>query len=229
MITPIDDTKASQNIFPVFRPIFNLIRKNYIQPFEKIFAVACCNYMNEYGFQDPSLVVVSEHRWIRANFTSSPLYVKEVTYRKLGSGLGSLFGGQHKKWKWVEIVKPDGLRSTTWGDDPQRDVFIRELPLSKVQVIKRVDYKVEFENQPLSLVEISFPNNIDIVFRESDGNIVYAALQEAAKNDGHIQIIQENTAYNPTESLRKLKELLESGLVSEAEYELKKKEILARL
>ena len=241
MITTIDDETANQNIFPVFRPVFKLIRKNYIQPTENIFAVVCCTVMNQYHDSQasgwrmghmPSIVVLSGHRWIRASFKSFSIYSthhKEITYHKSGFGLGALFGGDFLDWKWIEITKPDGLRSRKEDDDIQKDIFIHETLLSTVQVKRRFDYTVNFENKPLSLVEISFPRNIDIVFRESDGNRIYALLQEAIKNNGHIQIVHENHPNDPIESLKKLKELLELGLISETEYELKKQEILAKL
>jgi hypothetical protein len=234
MLSPITDDIANQNLLPAFRTVFRLIKEKYIQPGENIFAVGCCTHMQKYKLDygkeslrmqhNPSLVVLSDHRCIRAGFRSMPGGHKEVTYRESGTGIGGLFSGDYFEWKWIEVQAEFSA-----DVDIRKLVFIRESPLTGMHVTHRLDFKADFEEHAINIIEIVINGDTWFSFREPDGNTVYSAFLEAEKNKGRIEYTLTPFAFDPIEALKKAKELFELNLISEIEYEAKRREILARL
>lgn len=121
-VKPIDLKIASNSLYPLYRPLFQVVIDEYLMPQEQIvFATNCTRHthvdrggvslgkaiMGDYDISthkdvicnEATLLIISNFRWIRVSL-SEYQYSREVRIRKETSTMGKLFSESKLKYYW---------------------------------------------------------------------------------------------------------------------------------
>lgn len=118
-----------------------------------------------------------------------------------------------------------------------------EMPLVYQEKIKYKEYHVQLKGTPNDLCVLTLAYNkgrsswYEVVLLHNDGKKLYGLLQEPLQNRGRLAPQQPTQAAtskpvfadDPVATLAKLKRMLDQSLITEAEYQAKKSEVLSRM
>lgn len=235
---------------PIYLPSVEYIY-NSLLPDEKVIFIGKCtvhytevkkkwsDFQNQWKekktfYNTPSLLVITNERWIR----------KWTNYYPKDPQMVLFFNKNAKKRIW------DSMENSYCWIEPNNEVpyeghyeragkTLQEWGASNIRFVSLMDIKVldkrfcytTIENLQTVFVQLNIDNYF-YTFNADDGEILFLMLQAASKNSGKITIEQkgignkQNTTEGIAERLKLVQDLFEENLITEAEYQEKKKQIL---
>lgn len=192
---------------------------------------------------EPTLLILTNFRWLRVALEDYH-YSHKVRIRNKTSTMGKLFSGEKLKYYW--LIPPEN--SEKWfknlKQSPREFVAkqIRAIPLSDIypQIkARRLEYTLHdqkaFPDSTFHLMRVLFSSS-SYSLQYDDGLRLQEILQIASINQGRLPLFEEkdDTGENNSEDtivqkLSYLNQLLEQKLITEAEYQKKKEDLLANL
>lgn len=187
----------------------------------------------------PSLVVLTNYRWIRK-------------WTRWSNEQGLLFSDKKEKERFLKTMKsgyrwsetytakpPDEKSSERQGGKTIEEWAMSNINFAPLHEINAHNKQIRYTNHnDLQQQYLLFTvNTTDYSFCFEDGENLFQLLQEASTNGGRIALNDEPdhlTGESVSDSeivqrLRNLKELFEATLITEAEYHKKKDEIISNL
>lgn len=187
-----------------------------------------------------SLVVLTDKRWLRMSLDEFE-YSRRIRITHHKSFVGRWLAGEQYKFEWY--FPPKEIR--VYRKDLSLDQYIanqvKAVLLTEVQVTGRSESTIENRtNTPLNqlhLLRIDLGTLVSYSFLQNDGVHIHKLIQLSSVNSGRVPLAikssstpdKEGLLSDHVEKLRQLKQLLDEGLITESEYELKRQEVLSRM
>lgn len=235
MFNPLTEKQIFENLSPCFHDDFRTLNQTHIQPNEQIYATFNASFSIPQSYEERKF---NSNNWG---------YVVFTTYRRLLIMFGEL-GRDNEEPILYFKRNIDGkfwdkdFRSRTdnryWfapsvkplSEYNYKNRYFREHQLANLKNVRRFTYSVEYKGSPIKLAEFQF-TDVYTVFDEENGKLIYSLLQYAIQYGGSLASNQETnlSQQDIPQLLEALAKLLESGIITQDEFEDKKKEFLSRL
>lgn len=224
MPSPLTEQEVLASISPIFHTEYEWLKNTHLQPNELVFAAADCSEAAE-GGREFGFVVVSSYRILRVIYETRNRAKKRI-YK-----IGSIFdepGTLKRESCWFD------LSSSLSGVELQcRNV--KEIQLKNIIRVERSDHTVKNAGQYLKLIELTIVleertwGYLRVMFSAERGQMFYDLIQTAVQNQGGIPTEEANKISSIPGLIEALGRLHQAGVLTDQEFEQKKRELLNRL
>jgi hypothetical protein len=236
MVKPLTEEQIFDSLNEHFHEDFKQLRKTHLQQNENIFAIHACSLAHPYYINDEhttrtlcawGYIVITQYRRITVTFQPSQVHL--VTYLKRnteGNFFEVLTGSRtdNRDYIFPRVLDKYHLKPREVG----------EMLHTKISSILRNEYIANYKDEKIEIVELNFGTKWYTSFEAERGQAVYNLMQLIVKNGGSVPLEPADTLNNASDEnisnlLKHLAELHKAGILTDSEFQEKKKDLLSRL
>lgn len=219
MSTRLTQEEVLASISPLFHAEYAWLKDAHLQPSEPVFAAA------DVGGELFGFAVVTSSRVLAIQYRTSGIFEASRAKTPIYREGGGFFDKVAAVYSWYDLSPPlsrSEIRSRKVADW-RLDEFARDL--------KRREYVIRLAKHSLKLVELRMHLGWGprYVFKEEAGKTIYDLIQVAAQNQGWIPPEETAPDHSSSGLIDALARLHQAGVLTDQEFEQKKKELLNRL